>query len=44
VQFLLRAADDPVVFKSDVAMTRVDAQVVDSHGRIITGLRKEDLC
>jgi VWFA-related protein len=39
---VVRAADDPVVFKSDVAMTRVDAQVVDSDGRIITGLRKED--
>jgi hypothetical protein len=39
---VLGAADDPVVFKSDVAMTRVDAQVVDSDGRIITGLRKED--
>lgn len=38
----LRAADDPVVFKSDVAMTRVDAQVVDSDGRIVTGLDKAD--
>lgn len=38
----LRAADDPVVFKSDVAMTRVDAQVTDSDGRIITGLAKSD--
>jgi hypothetical protein len=38
----LYAADDPVVFKSDVAMTRVDAQVVDSDGRIITGLDKSD--
>ncbi len=37
-----QAADDPVVFKSDVAMTRVDAQVVDSDGRIITGLEKTD--
>jgi VWFA-related protein len=36
------AADDPVVFKSDVAMTRVDAQAVDSDGRIITGLEKSD--
>ncbi len=39
---MLRAGDDPVVFKSDVAMTRVDAQVVDSDGRVVTGLRKED--
>ena len=36
------AADDPVVFKSDVAMTRVDAQVVDLTGRPITGLRAGD--
>ncbi|MBV8895784.1 MAG: VWA domain-containing protein [Acidobacteriaceae bacterium] len=38
----LHATDDPVVFKSDVAMTRVDAQVTDSDGRIITGLEKSD--
>jgi hypothetical protein len=38
----LQAADDPVVFKSDVAMTRVDAQVVDSDGRIVTGVEKSD--
>ncbi len=36
------AADDPVVFKSDVAMTRVDAQVVDLTGRPISGLRAGD--
>ncbi|MGI9074387.1 MAG: VWA domain-containing protein [Bryobacteraceae bacterium] len=36
------AADDPVVFKSDVAMTRVDAQVVDLTGRPIPGLRAGD--
>jgi hypothetical protein len=36
------AADDPVVFKSDVAMTRVDAQVVDLTGRSIPGLRAGD--
>jgi len=36
------ASNDPVVFKSDVAMTRVDAQVVDSDGRIVTGLEKND--
>ncbi len=37
-----QAADDPVVFKSDVAMTRVDAQVVGSDGRIVTDLEKRD--
>jgi VWFA-related protein len=42
IALTLRAGDDPVVFKSDVAMTRVDAQVVDSDGRIITGLDKSD--
>lgn len=36
------AADDPVVFKSDVALTRVDAQVVDHEGRALTGLERED--
>jgi len=36
------AADDPAVFKTDVAMTRVDAQVVDSVGRPITGLQASD--
>ena len=40
--FALQGSDDPVVFKSDVAMTRVDAQVVDSDGRVITGLEKSD--
>ena len=34
-------ADEPV-FKSDVAMTRVDAQVVDRDGRAITGLERSD--
>jgi len=34
----LCAKDDPAVFKSDVAMTRVDAQVLDRNGRAITGL------
>lgn len=38
----LSAKDDPVVFKSDVAMTRVDAQVVDHDGRAITGLQVSD--
>lgn len=36
------AEDTPPVFKSDVAMTRVDAQVVDREGRAITGLQLED--
>jgi len=36
------AADDPVVFKSDVALTRVDAKVVDQQGRAITGLQVDD--
>lgn len=36
------AEDDPVVFKSDVALTRVDAQVLDRDGRAITGLQLED--
>ena len=42
--FLLTASTraDDVVFKSDVALTRVDAQVVDSTGRPITGLQKSD--
>ncbi|MBV9265988.1 MAG: VWA domain-containing protein, partial [Acidobacteriaceae bacterium] len=35
-------ADDPVVFKSDVALGRVDAQVVDKDGRAITGLEQRD--
>lgn len=36
------AADEHVVFKSDVALTRVDAQVVDGDGRAITGLQAGD--
>jgi VWFA-related protein len=36
------AKDDPVTFKSDVAMTRVDAQVLDNTGRAIMGLQRED--
>jgi len=36
------SGDTPTVFKSDVAMTRVDAQVVDSFGRAITGMQPED--
>jgi von Willebrand factor type A domain len=36
------AADEPVLFKSDVALTRVDAQVLDRDGRAITGLEAND--
>lgn len=36
------AKDDPVTFKSDVAMTRVDAQVLDQSGRAVMGLQRED--
>jgi VWFA-related protein len=36
------AGDEPVVFKSDVALTRVDAQVLDRDGRAITGLQAND--
>ncbi len=39
--FVLRA-DDPVVFKSDVALSRVDAQVVDRDGRAVGGLQVRD--
>src|SRR5258708_2160922 len=35
-------ADPPVTFRSDVSLARVDAQVVDSENRAITGLRVED--
>src|SRR5579859_8270838 len=35
-------ADDPVVFRSDVSLVRVDTQVVDRDNRAITGLRAED--
>ncbi len=38
----LSARADDVVFKSDVALTRVDAQVVDQNGRAITGLQVSD--
>ena len=34
--------DAPVVFRSDVALVRVDTQVVDRDNRPITGLRVED--
>jgi VWFA-related protein len=36
------ADDETVVFHSDVALARVDAQVVDGHNRTITGLRADD--
>lgn len=38
----LFAYDDPVTFKSDVAMARVDTQVLDRDGRAVTDLRRED--
>ena len=34
--------NDSTVFKSDVAMTRVDAQVLDRSGRPITGMQLKD--
>src|SRR5262249_139684 len=37
-----QSADPPVTFRSDVSLARVDAQVVDSQKRPITGLRAED--
>jgi VWFA-related protein len=39
---LASPGDDEVVFRSDVSLVRVDAQVVDSGNRAITGLRLED--
>jgi VWFA-related protein len=38
----ISAWDDEVVFKSDVSLIRVDAQVVDRDNRAITGLRAAD--
>ncbi|MBV8707095.1 MAG: VWA domain-containing protein [Acidobacteriaceae bacterium] len=38
----LPAADDPAVFKTDVALTRVDAQVLDRDGRAVTHLQADD--
>ena len=35
-------ADEPVVFRSDVSLVRVDAQVVDRDHRVITGLGPRD--
>jgi len=39
---LTATADDDVVFRSDVSLVRVDAQVVDSSNRAITHLNAED--
>src|SRR5258705_668568 len=39
---LLPAQDSDVVFRSDVSLVRVDAQVVDRDNRAITGLRISD--
>ena len=35
-------ADDTPIFKTDVSLTRVDAQVLDRDGRAITNLRADD--
>jgi VWFA-related protein len=35
-------ADDPVVFRSDVALVRVEAQVVDRNNRAVPGLGPQD--
>ncbi len=42
VPLVYAAEQEPVVFRSDVALVRVDAQVVDRDNRAITGLRAED--
>jgi VWFA-related protein len=39
---LLAFAEEPIVFRSDVALVRVDAQVVDRNNRAITGLQVQD--
>ena len=38
----LAASDDELVFRSDVSLVRVDAQVVDRDSRAVTGLRVGD--
>jgi VWFA-related protein len=38
----LYAQDPPVIFKSDVALARVDAQVLDQSGRAVSGLEAND--
>jgi len=35
-------SSDPTIFRSEVSMLRMDAQVVDRYNRVIPGLRKED--
>jgi Mg-chelatase subunit ChlD len=40
--FTLRAAEDTPLFRSDVALVRVDAQVLDRSNRAITGLSAND--
>jgi VWFA-related protein len=40
--FFLRVAAQEVVFRSDVSLVRIDAQVVDRSNRAITGLRQTD--
>lgn len=40
--YVAAAAEDDVVFRSDVSLVRVDTQVVDRDNRAITGLRAED--
>jgi Ca-activated chloride channel homolog len=35
-------AQDDVVFRSGVSLVRVDAEVVDSNGRVVPGLTKDD--
>jgi VWFA-related protein len=42
LQMGLRAGDDEVVFRSDVSLARVDAQVIDSDNRAITHLQAGD--
>ena len=39
---LLAAAEDDLVFRSDVSLVRVDTQVVDRNNRAVTGLTAED--
>lgn len=34
--------DEPVVFKSEVSLVRVDVQVISSTNQIVSGLRRED--
>jgi VWFA-related protein len=38
----LASGDEPVVFRSDVSLVRVDAQVLDRNNRAITGLHAAD--